>query len=232
MHRNITRMTVTAAASAVASIIASSTLSAQAPAKPQPQQQHLTGGNEGKHPIGWKVRHDNPHAAHGAGVDTIAFVQMTPGFHLTTGPAAILYHPDSSASGNYTIESQIFIFPTKGRDREGYGVFFGGRDLDGPAQRYTYLLLRNDGKFIVKQRDGDKTSTLVDWTDLPAIKKATDKAAPNDLRIVVGASSVAFMVNDVEATSIPRTRLSADGVFGLRFNHAVNAHVTSVTAKK
>jgi hypothetical protein len=232
MPRFIARVNSTIAVLAV--ITASlplSTAGAQA-AKPQPQQQHLTGGNEGKLPIGWKIRHDNAHAAHGAGADTIAFVQMTPGFHLTTGPAAILYHPDSSASGSYTLQSQIFLFPTKGRDREGYGVFIGGRDLEGAAQRYTYFLLRNDGKYIVKLREGDKTSTLVDWTDLPAIKKADDKAAPNELRVAVGASSVAFVVNGVEATSIPRNRLSADGVFGLRFNHAVNAHVTSVTAKK
>ena len=216
---------------ALALVVATSTvLSAQ---EAKPQQQHATGGNEGKLPTGWKIRHDNAHAAHGAGADTIAFVQMTPGFHLTTGPAAIFYHPDSSASGNYTLESQIFIFPTKGRDREGYGVFLGGRDLEGAAQRYTYFLLRNDGKFIVKQRDGEKTSTLVDWTDLPAIKKATEKdAMPNQLRIVVGASSVTFSVNGVEATSIPRSRVSADGVFGLRFNHAVNAHVANVMAKR
>ena len=212
-------------------VVASNSIGAQE-AKPQ-QQQHLTGGNEGKHPIGWKVRHDNPHAAHGGGADTISFVQMTPGFHLTTGPAAILYHPDSSARGNYTLESQIFIFPTKGRDREGYGIFFGGQDLDGAAQRYTYFLLRNDGKFIVKQRNGDKTSTLVDWTELPAIKKATEKdASPNQFRVVVGASNVTFSVNGVEAASVPRSQLTVDGVFGLRFNHAVNAHVTSVTAKK
>lgn len=192
-------------------------------------QEHKTGGNEGKRPIGWQVRTDAGGHTMAGDVDTIAFAQMTPGFHLTTGPAAILWHPDSAASGAYTVESTIFLFPTKGRDMEGYGVFVGGAALSDAAQSYTYFLLRNDGKFLVKQRQGEKTVTLADWTPLPAIvKQAGTDAAKNVLRVAVSAADVAFLVNGAEAVRLPRATVRPDGVFGMRMNHAVNAHVSSV----
>ncbi|MCA2983561.1 hypothetical protein [Gemmatimonas sp.] len=40
---------------------------------PLSAQQHKTGGNEGKRPIGWQVRYDGgEHAGHGG--DTLSFV--------------------------------------------------------------------------------------------------------------------------------------------------------------
>lgn len=197
------------------------------------QVQHKTGGNEGKRPIGWQIRYDKgEHAGHGA--DSISFVQMTPGFHATTGgSAAILWHPDSAARGDYVVESTMFLFPTKGRDREGYGLLVGGADLGGAGQRYTYFLLRNDGRFLIKQRRGEQTSTLTDWTPLPAIalQKGED-AVKNVLRVEAKGATVRFLVNGAEAASLPRAQVQPDGVFGVRMNHAINAHVSSVARGK
>jgi hypothetical protein len=207
---------------------------------------HLTGGNEGKPPIGWQTRADASGDRHGdkhieakndahedsRKSDSLAFAQMTPGFHITSGPGVILWHPDSSAKGNFTIASSIFLFPTDGRDREGYGVFVGGQELAGAAQRYTYFLLRNDGRFLVKQRVGDKTVTLKDWTYLTAIKLVSPKtpydAKQNELTVVAGPETVTFSVNGVTAVTLPRAQVSPDGIFGLRVNHALSLHVTKV----
>jgi len=198
----------------------------------QAQPEHKTGGNEGKLPIGWKVLTDAGTDTH-AGKDTLSFVQMTPGYHVTTGPAAIMWSPDSSATGAYAVDATIFLFPTQGRDQEGYGIFVGGQNLDGAMPRYTYFLLRNDGKFLIKQRLGTQTTVLKDWTTLPAIKRqAGDDAMRNDLRVAVGAESVGFSVNGTEAVSLPRAQVLPDGIFGLRLNHAVNAHVSKVSRGK
>jgi hypothetical protein len=199
-------------------------------ASPLSAQQHLTGGNEGMRPLGWQVRYDKgEHAAHGA--DSVAFAQMTPGFHVTTGgAAAILWHADSTARGDFAVESTIFLFPTKGRDREGYGLLVGGADLAGAGQRYTYFLLRNDGMFLVKQRTGEQTRTLTDWTALPAIaRQSGEGAAKNVLRVEATGATVRFLVNGTEAVVLSRAQASPDGVFGVRVNHAVNAHVSSVS---
>lgn len=195
--------------------------------------QHKTGGNEGKRPIGWQVRYDQGgHAGHGA--DTMSFAQMTPGFHATTaGSAAIMWHPDSTARGDYVVESTMFLFPTKGRDREGYGLFVGGAELSGAGQRYTYFLLRNDRQFLVKQRVGERTTTLTDWTPLPAIVlQKGDDTGKNVLRIEAMGRTVRFLVNGTEAVSLPRAQVKPDGVYGVRMNHAVNLHVTSVARAK
>ncbi len=81
----------------------------------------------------------------------------------------------------------------------------------------------------MKQRVGAKSITLKDWTYLTSIKLATAKdAMQNDFTIVAGPQTVVFSVNGKEAVSLPRSVVSPDGVFGLRLNHAVNAHVTSL----
>jgi hypothetical protein len=179
--------------------------------------------NEGKVPRGWTMRTDAPTK------DTVSFEQMTPGFHVTSGPAAILWAADSVARGDFGVESAIYLFPTGGRDKEGYGVFVGGSALDGAAERYTYFLLRNDGAFLVKRRDGAATKVLVDWTPHTAIKKqAGSDAMQNVLRVAARGDSVAFAVNGVVVKTLPRAAVQPDGVFGLRVNHAVNVHVTKV----
>jgi len=226
----------------VALAAASSPLSSQQSSQPE-QAKHLTGGSEGKVPLGWLTRADAASDVHGdkraeakndkhednRKNDTLAFTQMTPGFHVTTGPGTVFWHPDSVATGGYSVESSIFLFPTKGRDREGYGVFIGGKDLSGPNQRYTYFLIRNDARFLVKQRVGENTFTLKDWTILKEIKQVGGKdAMQNDLRIVVDARSVTFLVNGATAVVLPKSQVATDGIFGLRFNHAVNAHVAKV----
>ncbi len=228
-------------------LVAASLVTRLVGAQPPNAPQHLTGGNEGKPPIGWQTRVDASNErridkrAEGKKdshedsrkADTLAFVQMTPGFHVTTGPGVILWHPDSSATGNFTLTSSISLFPTNGRDREGYGVFVGGQALTGATQRYTYFLIRNDGRFLVKQRVGDKTTTLKDWTYLTAIKLLSPKkpkdSKQNDLTIVAGAETVTFSVNGVTAVTLPRAQVAPDGVFGLRVNHSVNLHVSKVS---
>ncbi|MFO0072897.1 MAG: hypothetical protein ACK55A_12480, partial [Gemmatimonas sp.] len=142
---------------------------------------------------------------------------MTPGFHVTTGgSAAIVWHNDSTATGDFVVESTIFLVPTNGRDREGYGLFVGGGDLAGAAQRYTYFLLRNDGRVLVKQRTGAQVSTLKDWTPLSAVKVQQGKdAMQNVLRVEAKGPTVRFLVNGTEAARLPRAQARVDGVFGV-----------------
>lgn len=181
-------------------------------------------------PSGWLTRFDKgEHAGHGA--DSLAFEDMKPGFHVTTGPAVILWHPDSSARGDFTIESTLHLFDTKGRDREGYGVIVGGRDLSTDAQSYTYFLLRNDGRFIVKQRKGVETPTLAAWTDHASINKWTTAAGSsvkNVLAVKAAGQTVQFLINGQVVHSAPRASVNPDGLFGIRANHSVNLHVQTI----
>lgn len=178
-------------------------------------------------PPDWVVRFDRPTAD-----SAIYFVDMPPGWHITTGPAAILYHPDHVAKGSFRLESEVFLFP--GERAEGFGVFFGGTDLAGTGQGYTYFLLRKDGQFLVKERRGEETTTLIPWTASAAIvpHDGSEGTAKNVLEVQVGPADVGFFVNGQEVGRLERSGLQVDGVFGLRINHRLNVHVTSLSVEQ
>lgn len=178
---------------------------------------------EGAWPEGWKARGDRGPA----GPATLRFEAMTPGWHVTTGPAAILWHPETRASGSYRAEAEIFLFEPD-RMREAFGLFVGGRDLEGEGQAYTYFLIRPDGRYLVKRRAGERTEVLVDWTASPAVVGWEDREgenAHNVLAIEVGPEEVAFFANGEEVDRIPRGEPSLDGIVGLRVNHGLDLHV-------
>jgi hypothetical protein len=135
---------------------------------------------------------------------------MPPGWHVTSGPAGILYDPSRTAEGEYRLSAEIFLFP--GERREGFGVFFGGRELSGPDQAYTYFLIRKDGRFLVKTRSGAETAVVVPWTEHAAIlpHDGGEGSVKNLLAVEAGADEVHFYVNGERVTSVPRSEL-ADG---------------------
>ncbi len=185
-------------------------------------------------PESWKVRLDRPNLdiVIGAEADSsdIFFVNMTPGWHITTGPAAIFYHPDMVAKKNYTLESTMYLFDP-GERREAYGMFMGGQDMEGDDIVYDYFLLRNSGEFLIKRRTGSETSILQDWTASEAVNMFgpdTESSVENRLRVDVGEQEVAFSVNGTEVASVPRDQVMTDGIAGLRINHALNVHVSDL----
>lgn len=174
-------------------------------------------------PADWKVRFDQP-----APDTAIYFVSMPPGWHITTGPAAILYDPEQHAEGEYRVESEVNLFP--GERREGFGVFVGGNHLDGADQSYLYFLIRKDGNYLIKRRTGNDTETIVPWTPHDAIVKhdGGEGTVKNALAIQCDSDQVRFFVNNSEVKSLPRAALDVDGVVGLRVNHRLNIHVSSL----
>ncbi len=179
-------------------------------------------------PAGWMDRPDQA----GADMSEVTFVTMDPGWHVTSGPAAIYYNPEATASGNFRVESEIFLFDPNGR-REAFGIFLGGGALQDAGQHYLYFLIRPTGEFLIKQRNGAETPTLVGWTGNDAIvpwsaKPADEATVKNVLAVEADGGTVRFLVNDAEVASLPRADVSVDGIVGLRVNHAVNIHVASL----
>lgn len=179
-------------------------------------------------PAGWQIRTDQ------AGADTsqIYFAEMQPGLHVTTGPAAIFWHPDSTATGSFRAETGIHLFDPGGR-REAYGLFFGGRSLSGPDQAYTYFLIRRTGEYLIKRRTGSETATVVGWTPHEAVvgwdeKEPDARTVLNTLAVETGPREIAFFVNGTEVDRVSREGLAVDGVVGLRINHALNVHVAGL----
>lgn len=214
------------------SIIFSATIIAQErpdPATPQ--------GENLQYPEGWTVRldHSMPEAVIGSDPDSsdIYFVNMTPGWHVTTGPAGIFYHPANTADGNYTLEATIYLFDPGERNREAFGVFFGGENLDMENQEYLYFLIRNTGEFLIKSRTGDETSLIKDWTANDAIVKyensgGDESSGKNDLSVAVSDQNLTFTINGQEVAQVNSEGLKTDGLVGLRINHSINVHVSNL----
>lgn len=179
-----------------------------------------------KTPADWKWRVDGPGSVVDADppkpTDT-RFVAMPPGWHVTTGPATLLYHPEYQTKGNFALEAEIFLFP--GESQEEYGVFLGGKGL-APSETPSYVsfVARRDGKGAIIRRGG---TAIVDWRANEAIlPNATKDAVKNVLRVDVNANDVVFMANGKEVAKIARAGLNLDGYFGFRFGKDMNVHAS------
>lgn len=175
-------------------------------------------------PADFRVRFDRPMPD-----SLFQFQTMSPGWHITTTrPAGIVWRPAQSATGNWRLDATIHLFPRAGH-AEGVGVFFGGADLDGPDQSYTYFLIRKDGQFLIKRREGAATRDIVPWTAHAAIvqqpRTEGGESARNDLAVEVTATEVQFFVNGQRVHTMPRAGLTTDGLVGLRVNHNLNVHI-------
>jgi hypothetical protein len=176
-------------------------------------------------PAGWHLRLDREqdHA-----VD-VSFRPMEPGWHVTTGPAAIMWSPEYEASGAYRAEAKIHLMKPS-EHAEAFGIFFGGSNLDAPTQDYMYFLIRQDGRYLVKHRAGEETHTIVPWTESDAVVKGSEEGSvANVLAVEVSADELAFTINGQEVQRIPRPEYAQlDGIVGLRVNHRLDVNVESL----
>ncbi|MGE0351893.1 MAG: hypothetical protein AB7Q69_01535 [Gemmatimonadales bacterium] len=188
---------------------------------------HAVAGG-GNLPEGWSARLDNATAS----LLNVKFIPMGSGLHLTLGPAGIFYRQADKAEGSVHAVTKIQLFPSSGH-AEGFGMFLGGTDLQGPEQAYTYFLIRGDGKFLIKQRRGASTSTVVAWTDSPAINPMkTSGPVSNELAFEVKGDTVNFMVNGKTVQSLPAHQIDTRGIIGIRANHNLNLHIDSFAVHK
>ena len=194
-------------------------------AQHQADPDHKVAGG-GTLPSGWKGRADGT-----ATLDGVKAMAMGGGVHFTSGPAGIYYRPADTASGAYEARA-TFTQLVPAAHPEAYGLIIGGSDLEGAGQKYTYFLIRQDGKFMIKRRAGESTPTIADWTDNAAIKKADSSGKmSNTLSVDVAKDKVRFLVNGTEVSAAPAAQVDTAGIAGLRINHNLNVHVEGFTVK-
>ncbi|MGB7212836.1 MAG: hypothetical protein WBC97_09420 [Gemmatimonadales bacterium] len=171
-------------------------------------------------PTGWNARTDRD-----APLTNVNFRTMGPGLHATMGPAAIFWQAGDTATGDFHTVA-TFTQEKAPMHPEAYGLFIGGSDLSAAAQRYTYLIIRGDGKFMIKRRNGDSVTTVVPWTENAAVIKAgADGKATNEVSMLVKGGTVSFMVNGKEVHSGSAADLDTKGIVGLRVNHNLDVHI-------
>ena len=180
-------------------------------------------------PAGWTVRADKGDAS-GAKIQT-----MGNGLHLTTGPAVILYRADTDGKGPFHTLA-TFTQTKPSQHAEGYGLFVGGRNLGGAAQQYLYFLVRQDGRYLIKRREGEKTSDVSKgWAPSDAVKQPDAKGTATNLLEVDNKrdpSRVAFLVNGKEVYATDAAGMALDGIVGIRQNHNLDVHISDFKISK
>ncbi len=155
--------------------------------------------------------------------------------HIQTGPAGILYRPeDLVESGDFTVSVTLTELDAPSGHREGFGVFIGGQALQGSGQRYTYFLVRADGSYLVKYREGDSTVNLTEggWRPSDAVTVGGDVDVTNALSVNVIGGMIRFAVNGIEVEEVPTGGLPVHGVIGLRVNHNLNIVVEGLSVTR
>jgi hypothetical protein len=179
-----------------------------------------------KTPADWKWRTDTPGSVTESldrKGDAMTFVAMPPGWHVTTGPAALLYHPDYQTRNteNFSVEAEIFLF--EGTSQDEYGIFIAGKNLT-PAERPSYLafVARRDGMGMIRRGTGEP---IVAWKANDAILPHPGKeTVKNILRVEAGPTDIVFSANGKEVARVPREGLNLDGNFGFRLGKDINVH--------
>lgn len=173
-------------------------------------------------PEGWQMRLDRANAT-----GAPKFVTMGDGFHFTSGPAAIYWNPAHNMTGDFRITA-TFTQTKAPTHPEAYGLFVGGKNLDADNVDYGYLVIRGDGKYMIRHRAGSELHTIQEWTEHPKLNKQdADGKATNTLTIEMVGDKVRMLVNGEEVKSIERSYWNAVGQAGLRINHNLDVHVSN-----
>lgn len=177
-------------------------------------------------PLGFAMRLDHDDA------DPEEFHVMMEGeeIRVQTGPAGILYREtDRVESGDYSVSATFVEYEAPAEHREAFGIFVGGQDLEGEGQSYAYFLVRADGSYLVKSRQGSETSTAVSWTESDAVNMQEEEGTnlENMLAVSVAGDVATFSVNGTEVASVSAEELGVGlhGAVGMRVNHRLDVGV-------
>jgi hypothetical protein len=187
---------------------------------------------------GWKVRVDaSTDATDPDPAGEVKFTAIPGGFQTSNPKAAVFFNPANTVSGTYTLKG-TFAQNARSSHNNYLGLVFGGKDLGGAGETYTYFLIApQNGTFLVKQRTGAgprDTKDIVARTPHMAITQldANGKAS-NTLEVRVAADKIDYVVNGTVVSSTPKTGITTDGVWGMRVNHALpDVSITNVSAAK
>jgi hypothetical protein len=185
-------------------------------------------------PKGWKMRVDRSTSAQDPDAPgAIKFMQMGSVLHAINPQAAVYWNPSNTASGAYTLKGTFTLMKPSGHTNY-YGLVFGGSDLEGGAQKYTYFLVAQDGTWLVKKRDGEAATDVLPKTPNAAVKKPDSSGkSVNALEVRVGADKIDYVVNGTVVNSTPKSAVArADGVYGVRVNHQLEVHIDGLAVTK
>ena len=187
---------------------------------------------------GWKQRVDaSTEASDPDPAGDVKFTAIQGGFHTANPKAAVFFHPSNTASGTYTLKG-TFSQNARSSHINYIGFVFGGKDLGGPTESYTYFLVApQNGTFLVKQRSGagnnDTKDVVAKAANAAIVQLDASGKASNTLEVRVLADKIDYVVNGTVVGSTPKAGINTDGIWGMRVNHALpDVSITGLSVSK
>ena len=182
----------------------------------------FAGSVAAQSPQGWKVRIDRSQNAQDPdNTPNLVFKPMGKGLHVKGGPAGTFWN-GAMAAGNYTLKA-TFNLQEPSNHTNYYGLVFGGSNLDTAAQGYVYFVVAQNGTFLVRRRQGEAVTDVVNRQANAAVRQpGANGQSSNALEVRVNGDTVSYMVNGTVVHSGPRGGLKTDGLVGVRVNHVLD----------
>ena len=163
--------------------------------------------------------------------------------HVITGPAATYWNMKNTASGNYTVKATFHEPKFQGLNSHPhpYGIMIGGNDLGTDNATMLYCAAYGSGKFIMR---GFGPAAFQLNGRGGEVKDAIHKAAvgaevAQEIAVSVKGDKVECAINGTVVGSYDKSAVvgagkakSTDGVYGIRFGHNTEAHVSGFTMTK
>lgn len=193
---------------------------------------------------GWTGTIDANAAKAGQTLNDLKLAKDGNALHVTTGPAATLWNPANTASGDYTVKA-TFTEPkymNLNDHPHPYGIVIAGNDMGTDSVSYLYCAAYGNGNFIVRgfgpepfQMNGRRGEAN------DAVHKAAGPGQPvsQEIAMSVKGDRVECAINGTVVASYAKSDVvapgklkSTDGVYGIRFAHNTDATVTGLTMTK
>ena len=177
-------------------------------------------------PPGWKLRIDRSTSASDPdAAGNIKFMATGSGFHAVNPQAAVYWKPGNTVSGNYTLKGTFTLQRPSGHTNY-YGLVFGGSNLEGAAQDYTYFMVAQDGTWLLKRRAGNGTREVAGPTPNAAVRRpGAGGTSVNALEVRATGDKIDYVVNGAVVHSTPKSGAKTDGIYGFRVNHLLDVMV-------
>ena len=162
---------------------------------------------------------------------------------VTTGPAVTYWNPANKAAGDYTVKATFteHKYMNLNDHPHPYGIVIAGNDLGTADETYLYCAAYGDGRFIVRGFGPAPFRMNGRGEANAAVNKAAGKDQPvtQEIAVSVKGDDISCAINGKvvgtykKADAVGAGKLkSTDGVYGIRFGHNTEAHVSGLTMTK
>ena len=160
---------------------------------------------------------------------------------LMTGAAALYWNPANVGKGDFSVKATFDEAKQPYNHPHPYGVFIGGKGLDGDQPQALYCAAYRSGNYIVRGFSGGKPFGIVQKpSPNDAIAKgAADAPVKQEVTMRVSGDKVECTVNGASVWSATKADVtgagkldSTDGITGIRVSHNSDALVSNFAVGK